>query len=69
VEKLEKCGLIYTRVLGEDDDSSSPIGRGWQSLFATSDKVIADERYGFFISFNIVFFNETGGGLPPTRIY
>ncbi|KAL3617086.1 hypothetical protein CASFOL_039480 [Castilleja foliolosa] len=26
VEKLEKHGLIYTRVLGEDDDPSSPIG-------------------------------------------
>ncbi|CAD6266189.1 unnamed protein product [Miscanthus lutarioriparius] len=44
VEKLEKCGLIYTRVLGEGDDSSSPIGRGWQSVFATSDKVVAEER-------------------------
>ena len=53
MEKLEKCGLIYTRVLGEGDDSSSPIGRGWQSVFATSDKVVDEERYAFFISFNI----------------
>jgi hypothetical protein len=29
VEKLEEHGLIYTRVLGEGDDPSSPIGRGW----------------------------------------
>ncbi|CAD6246669.1 unnamed protein product [Miscanthus lutarioriparius] len=41
-QKLEKCGLIYTRVLGEGDHSSSPIGRGWQSVFATSDKVVVD---------------------------
>ncbi|KAL4576796.1 hypothetical protein LXL04_012896 [Taraxacum kok-saghyz] len=29
VDRLEQQGLIYTRVLGEDDDPSSPIGRGW----------------------------------------
>ncbi|KAL6838760.1 hypothetical protein ACP4OV_031474 [Aristida adscensionis] len=44
VEKLEKDGLIYTRVLGEGDDPSSPIGRGWQSTFLTKDKAIAEER-------------------------
>ncbi|KAG0522501.1 hypothetical protein BDA96_07G042600 [Sorghum bicolor] len=44
VEKLEKCGLIYTRILGEGDDPFSPIGRGWQSVFATSDRVVAEER-------------------------
>ncbi|KAI3978126.1 hypothetical protein MKX01_012957 [Papaver californicum] len=31
VEKLDKNGLIYTRILGAEDDPSSPIGRGWQA--------------------------------------
>lgn len=47
VEKLEEHGLIYTRVLGEGDDPSSPIGRGWKSTFLTKDKGIAEERYRF----------------------
>lgn len=45
VEKLEDTGLIYTRVLGEDDDPSSPIGRGWKSTFLTKDKSVAEERF------------------------
>lgn len=44
VERLEEHGLIYTRVLGEDDDPSSPIGRGWKSTFLTKDKSVAEER-------------------------
>ncbi|KAK2654633.1 hypothetical protein Ddye_014489 [Dipteronia dyeriana] len=44
VEKLEEHGLIYTRVLGEDDDPSSPIGRGWKSTFLTNDKSVTEER-------------------------
>ncbi|GAA0185439.1 hydroxylase [Lithospermum erythrorhizon] len=44
VEKLEEHGLIYTRVLGEDDDPSSPIGRGWKSTFLTKDKSVAEQR-------------------------
>ncbi|MQL75383.1 hypothetical protein Taro_007756, partial [Colocasia esculenta] len=44
VDKLEKHGLIYTRVLGAGDDPSSPIGRGWQSTFLTKDRTIAEER-------------------------
>ncbi|KAJ8638652.1 hypothetical protein MRB53_012919 [Persea americana] len=44
VERLEKHGLIYTRILGAGDDPSSPIGRGWQSTFLTNDKAIAEER-------------------------
>ncbi|KAJ3693851.1 hypothetical protein LUZ60_009331 [Juncus effusus] len=44
VEKLEEHGLIYIRVLGEGDDPSSPIGRGWHSTFMTKDKAIAEER-------------------------
>ncbi|PRQ51098.1 putative TauD/TfdA-like domain-containing protein [Rosa chinensis] len=44
VEKLEEHGLLYTRVLGEGDDPSSPIGRGWKSTFLTKDKNIAEQR-------------------------
>ncbi|PON54358.1 TauD/TfdA-like domain containing protein [Parasponia andersonii] len=44
VERLEEHGLIYTRVLGEGDDPSSPIGRGWQSTFLTKDKTVAEQR-------------------------
>ncbi|XP_065869419.1 clavaminate synthase-like protein At3g21360 [Euphorbia lathyris] len=44
VEKLEKHGLIYIRVLGEDDDPSSAIGRGWKSTFLTNDKSVAEKR-------------------------
>lgn len=44
VERLETYGLIYTRVLGAEDDPSSPIGRGWQSTFLTKDKSTAEER-------------------------
>ncbi|KAK4754028.1 hypothetical protein SAY87_002132 [Trapa incisa] len=44
VQRLEEHGLIYTRVLGEDDDPSSPIGRGWKSTFLTDDKSIAEKR-------------------------
>ncbi|CAN6441294.1 unnamed protein product [Victoria cruziana] len=44
VSRLEKHGLIYTRVLGQGDDPSSPIGRGWQSTFLTTDRKVAEER-------------------------
>ncbi|CAK8535865.1 unnamed protein product [Lathyrus sativus] len=44
VEKLEKLGLLYVRVLGEDDNPSSPIGRGWKSTFLTKDKTVAQQR-------------------------
>ncbi|PKA64484.1 Clavaminate synthase-like protein [Apostasia shenzhenica] len=45
VKKLEKHGLIYTRILGAGDDPSSPIGRGWQSTFLTKDRRTAEERF------------------------
>ncbi|ESQ47730.1 hypothetical protein EUTSA_v10021117mg [Eutrema salsugineum] len=44
VQRLEEHGLLYVRVLGEDDDPSSPIGRGWKSTFLTQDKNVAEER-------------------------
>jgi hypothetical protein len=53
VDKLEKYGLLYVRVLGEDDNPNSPIGRGWKSTFLTDDKKVAQQRlysiqYTFF---------------------
>ena len=45
LERLEEHGLLYTRVIGEDDDLSSPIGRGWKSTFLTKDKSVAEERF------------------------
>lgn len=47
VQKLLKDGLLYTRVLGEGDDPSSPIGRGWQSTFLTKDRLEAEKRFAF----------------------
>ncbi|KAL1349375.1 hypothetical protein HN51_025867 [Arachis hypogaea] len=44
VERLEKHGLLYTRFLGDNDDTSSPIGRGWKSNFNTTDKTLAQQR-------------------------
>uniref|UniRef100_A0A0D6R1C1 TauD/TfdA-like domain-containing protein n=1 Tax=Araucaria cunninghamii TaxID=56994 RepID=A0A0D6R1C1_ARACU len=44
VRKLEELGLLYIRILGEGDDASSPIGRGWHSTFLTKDKQEAEER-------------------------
>ncbi|KAH7547218.1 clavaminate synthase-like protein At3g21360 [Ziziphus jujuba] len=44
VERLEEHGLIYTRFLGQEDDPSSPIGRGWQSTFLTKDRTVAEQR-------------------------
>ncbi|KAD5317747.1 hypothetical protein E3N88_17693 [Mikania micrantha] len=44
VEEMEENGLIYTRVLGEESDPSSPIGRSWKEMFMTDDKTIAEER-------------------------
>ncbi|KAI3411537.1 TauD domain-containing protein [Psidium guajava] len=44
VQHLEEHGLIYNRVLGEQDDPSSPIGRGWKSTFLTDDKSLAEKR-------------------------
>ncbi|CAN0921687.1 Clavaminate synthase-like protein At3g21360 [Linum grandiflorum] len=46
VEKLEEHGLIYTRIVGDEDDPTSTIGRGWKSTFLTDDKGVAEERAG-----------------------
>lgn len=44
VEDLKQKGVKYTRVLPEEDDPSSPIGRGWKSTYLTNDKKVAEER-------------------------
>ena len=44
VERLEKEGVCYTRVLPDGDDPLSPIGRGWQSTYLTDDKETAEAK-------------------------
>ncbi|CAL1378286.1 unnamed protein product [Linum trigynum] len=44
VDKLEEEGLLSNRILAEEDDPSSAIGRGWKSIFSTNDKHVAHER-------------------------
>lgn len=51
VKRLEEHGLIYKRVLGEKDDPSSPIGRGWKSTFSTQDKSVAKKRLVYRLVF------------------
>ncbi|TKY58684.1 Clavaminate synthase protein [Spatholobus suberectus] len=39
-----KHGLLYTRILGEDDDNpSSPIRRGWKLAILTIDKTLLNK--------------------------
>jgi hypothetical protein len=44
VKSLEENGVVYTRIIPEEDDSESAIGRGWKSTFLTEDKLKAEER-------------------------
>ena len=44
VDKLEKLGVVYTRVLPNGDDPNSPIGRGWQSTFQTEIRAEAEAK-------------------------
>ena len=66
VERLEKHGLLYIRVLGEDDNPSSPIGRGWKSTFLTTDKTIAQQRllcdsFYWWVNWSFVCCSSTWG--------
>ncbi|KAK4266888.1 hypothetical protein QN277_023751 [Acacia crassicarpa] len=72
VERLEKHGLMYIRVLGEDDNPSSPIGRGWKSTFLTKDKIIAEERAAK-LGMKLEWFEDGGvrtimGPIPAIKI-
>lgn len=44
VNDLEQKQVQYTRVLPQEDDPSSPIGRGWKSTFLTDDRSLAEAR-------------------------
>lgn len=44
VAKLEEVGVRYTRYLGDGDDHTSTIGRGWQSTWLTQDKEEAERK-------------------------
>eukprot|EP01116_Phalansterium_solitarium_P025481 TRINITY_DN9772_c0_g1_i1.p1 TRINITY_DN9772_c0_g1~~TRINITY_DN9772_c0_g1_i1.p1 ORF type:complete len:377 (-),score=103.05 TRINITY_DN9772_c0_g1_i1:50-1045(-) len=44
VAKLESTGVRYTRYLGNGDDHTSTIGRGWQSTWLTQDKEEAERK-------------------------
>ncbi|XP_012945458.1 clavaminate synthase-like protein At3g21360 [Aplysia californica] len=44
VQELEEKKVRYTRVLPDQDDPSSPIGRGWRSTFQTQDRAEAERK-------------------------
>ena len=44
IEKLRRLGVKYTRVLPDQDDPSSPIGRSWRSTFLTDSKEEAEKK-------------------------
>ncbi|KAK3083105.1 hypothetical protein FSP39_014065 [Pinctada imbricata] len=43
VNELEQKGVVYSRVLSDGDDPTSPIGRGWQSTYGTTDRTSAEK--------------------------
>lgn len=43
-EAIEKSGVKYVRVMPEDDDSKSPIGRSWKSTFNAASKDEAEHK-------------------------
>ena len=53
VGNIEELGLMYTRFLEGEDDTSSALGRGWKSMFGTSDKIVAQQR--FVITKSVLF--------------
>lgn len=55
VEKLEKVGLINTRIMEEEDDISSEIGRGWKSTFGATDRIVAQQRFLSSSSYKMSF--------------
>lgn len=44
VAQLEKHGVTYIKLVGDEDDPSSYSGRSWKSTYKTDDKNIAEER-------------------------
>ncbi|MEE2755458.1 MAG: TauD/TfdA family dioxygenase [Myxococcota bacterium] len=43
-KKVEELGVKYRRVMPDQDDHSSPIGRSWRSTFLTDDPAEAEEK-------------------------
>lgn len=46
VRELEEKGVRYVRILPEEDDHTSPIGRGWKSTYLTDDPEEAERKCG-----------------------
>lgn len=42
--KLETLGVRYIRVLPEENDTSSPIGRGWKATYNTSERQVVEAK-------------------------
>ena len=38
LKKLKDLGVRYIRVVGEEDNPKSPIGRGWKNIFKAANK-------------------------------
>ena len=43
-QKIEEVGVKYRRVMPDQDDPSSPIGRSWRSTFLTDDRDAAEAK-------------------------
>lgn len=63
VRELEEKGVKYVRILPEDDDPSSAIGRGWKSTFAVKTRRDA-ERVGREMGMELEWLH--GGTLKTT---
>jgi len=44
VEKLERLGTKYVRVMSPEEDNESPIGRSWRATFGVQTKEEAEKR-------------------------
>ena len=40
IDHIERVGVKYIRIMPEEDDPTSAIGRGWKSTFLCQDKGI-----------------------------
>ena len=56
IAKVEALGVKYIRVMPEDDDPTSAIGRGWKSTFLTDSKGMPPLMRVFSLT-NIRIFN------------
>jgi len=44
VEKLERLGVKYTRILPQENDESSPQGRGWKATYGVNTKEEVEKK-------------------------